>query len=102
MHGLSTLVVLNRRAALDEHRRYHKAILAGKEEENMNVGVTGYKTKKSLKEAVKERAVPCFGTSAFGSLQDGEHVAVGPDVYRKRSWYARVMVKDGAIVKVLS
>lgn len=67
----------------------------------MNVGVRGFRTKKALKEAVKLRPVPCWGTSFFGPLTDGEHVAVGPDVEVKRDWYARVEVKDGHITRVL-
>lgn len=68
----------------------------------MNVGTDRtFKTKKALKEAVAVAPVGCFGTSMFGPLTDGEHVAVGPDVYTKRTWYARVKVQDGRIVKVV-
>lgn len=64
------------------------------------------KTKKALKEAVKERGasnVLVFDTSAFSnrgtipltSLR-GADVIVGPDVMTKRVWYANF--RDGKIV----
>lgn len=57
-------------------------------------------TKKALKEAIKERptAVWLFSTSAFGGwsgfasdLPPGATFnVIGPDPYKKRSWYATV------------
>lgn len=75
----------------------------------MSYGVSGYKTKKALKEAVAEKGaenVGVFGTSMFGNenastvaeLAGTSAVIVGPDVYNKRDWYANVKVKkDGTI-----
>jgi hypothetical protein len=64
----------------------------------MSYGVSGFKTKKSLKDAIAQKGadqVEVFGTSMFGNemattvaeLRDSD-VIVGPDVYSKRSWYA--------------
>lgn len=72
----------------------------------MNVGVERVysKTKKALKEAVQAGKTPaCYSTSMFhDSVPDGRHVAVGPDPYTKRSWFAEVEVKDEQIVRVIS
>lgn len=72
-----------------------------------------FKTKKALREAVAAEGanrVGVFGTSVFGNevantvadlANNPAAVIVGPDVYSKRSWYARVKVKtDGTIVIV--
>lgn len=68
----------------------------------MSYGVEGFPTKASLRRAVLEdpAQVYAFGTSLFGDelsgsvaeiLQKRESILiVGPDVYRKRSWYANV------------
>jgi hypothetical protein len=68
--------------------------------------VRTFKTKKALREAVAEHGadkVEVFGTSLFGNelatyvsdLKPSD-VIVGPDVYRKRSWYANF---DGKRIK---
>lgn len=67
------------------------------------------KTKKALKEAVAANlqsveleATSVFGNEFGGSLAnapDGKYYVVGPDPYRKRSWYAQI-VKQGGSVKV--
>ena len=64
---------------------------------------TNYKTKKALKEAVKLAPVSCHQPGPFGpSVKDGDHTCEGPHYPAPHSWYARVRVKDGQIVKVLS
>lgn len=65
------------------------------------MGVTGYKTKKQLKESVG-KPLRYVETSMFGNeyKPDGENVVVGPDAYNARNWYATVTLKDGIIVKV--
>jgi len=65
------------------------------------MGVYGYKTKKDLKESVGKR-FQYVETSMFGNefKPDGENIVVGPDAYRSRKWYAKVVCKDGVIVKV--
>lgn len=62
------------------------------------------KTKKALKEKVKEGAevtVYSEGILSDGRIPDGRHSLVGPGPY-VRKWYATVEVKNGVIVKVLS
>ena len=72
----------------------------------MSYGVTGFKTKKALRERVAEvgpENVSVFGTSVFGN-ENAQTVAdlkpsdviVGPDVMVKRDWYANF--KNGKVV----
>ena len=64
------------------------------------MGISGFKTKKELKQAVGTR--PDFiETSFFGKEFKGDdvYVVVGPDPY-VRKWYATVTVVDGLIHKV--
>ena len=64
------------------------------------LGISGHKTKKSLKGAVGQ--TPNFiETSIFGAEYkgDGSYCVVGPDPY-VRKWFATVTVKDGVIAKV--
>lgn len=65
-----------------------------------------FATKKALREAIKEgREVYLYSTSAFGGwsgsakeLPEGTtFTVVGPDPERRRSWYASVTRKGGAI-----
>lgn len=60
-----------------------------------------YPTKKALKAAVGQ-PLEYIETSLFGEefKPNGRNTVVGPDPYRKRSWYATVDCKDGIIVKV--
>jgi hypothetical protein len=60
-----------------------------------------YPTKKALKEAVGT-PLRYVETSMFGAeyKPDGEFCVVGPDPYRKRSWYATVTMSGGLIKKV--
>lgn len=60
-----------------------------------------YATKKALKAAVGQ-PLRVIETSLFGSefRPDGDNTVVGPDPYRKRSWYATVTCKGGIITKV--
>lgn len=66
-----------------------------------------FKTKKALKEAVKdanEHAAADFPYAFqpggfFPSQTDGQATIEGPHDYHK--WYARVELKDGDIVKVI-
>lgn len=65
---------------------------------------TNFKTKKALKEAVangKEVTVYQPG-GMFPSQRDGETTVEGPHYPQPHSWYARVRIADGVIVKVLS
>jgi hypothetical protein len=67
------------------------------------LGVYGFKTKKSLKEATgREFADVVVETSLFGPefKGDGTYAVVGPDAYTARNWYANVTVVRGKIAKV--
>jgi len=60
-----------------------------------------YKTKKALREAVAAGPVPCHQPGPFGpDVPDGRHCCEGPHYPEPHRWYATVVVKDGAIVKV--
>jgi len=62
-----------------------------------------FATKKALKAAVSGGAVPCHLPGPFGPfVKDGDHTAEGPHYPEAHKWYARVRVKGGCIVKVLS
>jgi len=64
------------------------------------LGISGHKTKKSLKSAVGH-APRFIETSMFGPefKGDGDYCVVGPDPYI-RKWYATITVKGGMIAKV--
>jgi hypothetical protein len=60
-----------------------------------------YKTKKDLKASVGQ-PLDYIETSMFGAEYDpnGQFAVVGPDPYKKRSWYATVVMVNGLIAKV--
>lgn len=66
----------------------------------MTLAVSGYKTKKSLKEAVGLQ-LNYSETSMFGPeyKSTGEFCVVGPSAY-ERKWFATVKMVDGKIAKV--
>ena len=66
----------------------------------MTLAVSGYKTKKSLKEAVGLQ-LNYSETSMFGPeyKKDGKFCVVGPSAY-ERKWYAEVTMIDGKIAKI--
>ena len=67
------------------------------------------KSKKAFAEAVKAgdavivvNVSDVFEPSFAGAVQsapNGRHIAVGPDPYTNRKWFARVDIRDG-VVKV--
>lgn len=66
-----------------------------------------YKTKKALKEAIKEGliAVRLYQPGPFGGWEinkTGQVGVEGPHYPKPHTWYARVEVEDGRVVKVLS
>lgn len=65
------------------------------------MGISGYKTKKQLKEEGIGKTPSFIETSIFGAEYkgDGQYTIVGPDPYA-RKWFATVTVKDGKIAKV--
>lgn len=62
-----------------------------------------FKTKKALKEAVANGdLVYVFSPGPFPAPTSGETSVEGPHYPKPHSWYARVKVEDGRVVKVLS
>lgn len=62
-----------------------------------------FKTKKALKEAVKNgETVRVFSPGPFPPVTDGEEYVEGPHFPKPHTWYATVQVKDGKVVKVIS
>lgn len=62
-----------------------------------------FKTKKALKEAVaKGERVEVFSPGPFPAKTDGEESVEGPHFPKPHTWYARVKVENGTVVKVLS
>lgn len=64
-----------------------------------------FKTKKALKEAVKEgRRIMCLQPGPFGDgttlTTDGVVFLEGPHYPAPHRWYAKGYLKDGALVKV--
>ncbi len=61
------------------------------------------KTKKELKEMIKKQVVKCHQPGPFGpNVKDGDHCCEGPHYPKPHKWYARVRVKNGYIIKVIS
>jgi len=62
-----------------------------------------FPTKKALKAAVKEgEIVSIYSPGPFPANQDGIEYLEGPHYPKPHSWYAKVRVVEGRIVKVLS
>lgn len=62
--------------------------------------VKNFKTKKDLKSNLP---TPCFQPGVMGpNVPNGEHTCEGPHYPQPHKWYARVLVKDGNIIKVIS
>jgi len=69
----------------------------------MAYAMTNFKTKKALKEAVKNgERVAIFSPGPFPVKQNGIEVLEGPHYPQPHTWYAEVEVKDGIVVKVRS
>ena len=60
-----------------------------------------YKSKKALKEAVKAGVkVTVFAPGLGEPKRDGVEFCEGPHYPQPHTWYAEVVLKDGAVVKV--
>jgi len=60
-----------------------------------------FKTKKALKEAVKnDEKVSVFSPGPFPANTDGIEFIEGPHYPEPHRWYAKVMVKNGFVIKV--
>jgi len=62
-----------------------------------------FTSKKALKEAVKtgQRVTTFQPGGIFPAQTDGEAVIEGPHYPKPHRWYARVLLVDGVITKVL-
>ena len=61
-----------------------------------------FKTKKALREAVANgTTVTVFSPGPFPAPTDGETSIEGPS-FKMHTWYARVRIADGKVIKVLS
>jgi hypothetical protein len=62
---------------------------------------TNYKSKKSLKEAVKSgERVTLFAPGIGAPAENGTEFVEGPHYPEPHRWYAQVTVEDGAVTKV--
>lgn len=62
-----------------------------------------FRTKKQLREAILAgKYVSVFSPGPFPCPQDGTLTVEGPHYPQPHTWYARVAVQAGRIVKVLS
>ena len=62
-----------------------------------------FKSKKALREAVAAGArVEVFSPGPFGCKTDGVEFVEGPHYPKPHTWYAKVQVEGGRVVKVLS
>ena len=62
-----------------------------------------YPTKKALKEAIKDGKTVCtYSPGPFPCPLNGEISVEGPHYPKPHSWYARVKVEGGSVVKVVS
>lgn len=62
-----------------------------------------FKTKKQLKEAIATgHSVYIFSPGPFPVKQNGEESVEGPHFPQPHTWYARVLVEDGQVKKVLA
>lgn len=62
-----------------------------------------YPTKKAFKQAVADgaRPKPYNPSGLFPPKENGEETIEGPHYPKPHSWYARVRVEDGEVVKVI-
>jgi hypothetical protein len=61
-----------------------------------------FRSKKALKEAVAAgQEVVVFSPGPFPCRKDGKTAVEGPS-FQPHSWYARVLVENGRVIKVLS
>jgi hypothetical protein len=61
-----------------------------------------FKTKKQLKEALKAgETVSVFSPGPFPPKTNGREFIEGPHYPKPHTWYAKVEVKEGLVIKVL-
>lgn len=60
-----------------------------------------FKTKKALKDALKEgRTVTLFAPGLGKPVDNGIETVEGPHYPQPHTWYAQVEVKDGKVIRV--
>jgi len=67
----------------------------------MTMGISGFKTKKELKQAVGTK--PDFIETSYFAPEykgDGVYPVVGPNPYTARNWFAQITITNGLISKV--
>lgn len=61
-----------------------------------------FKTKKALKDAVKQgKEVFVFSPGPFPVAKTGRLAVEGPHYPQPHTWYATVQVEDGKVIKVI-
>ena len=62
---------------------------------------TNFKSKKAFKEAVKAGEQVTLFAPGFGTPnQNGTETVCGPHYPKPHTWYAKVTMKDGVVIKV--
>lgn len=62
---------------------------------------TNFKSKKAFKEAVKNgEEVRIFSPGPFPPASNGIEYVEGPHAPEPHKWYAKVVLKDGVVIKV--
>ena len=60
-----------------------------------------FKTKKALKDAIKEgKKIEVFSPGPFPCPKDGHVTLEGPHYPQPHTWYAQAILKDGYVVSV--
>jgi hypothetical protein len=63
---------------------------------------TNFKSKKAFKEAVLAGEQVTLFAPGFGTpVRNGTETVSGPHYPKPHTWYAKVLVKDGIVVKVI-
>jgi hypothetical protein len=70
--------------------------------DNMAYAAGNPKTKKQLREWLETRKVEIYSPGPFPVKQNGVDFVEGPHYPAPHTWYAKVEIKDGLIVKVIS
>jgi len=97
---LSVKITLN--GAEKTEARSEKAGEESKKGNKMYIN-PNFKTKKELKNAIKNnKSVHIFSPGPFPAPTNGVTSIEGPHYPQPHTWYARVEIKDGLVIKVIS
>ncbi len=62
---------------------------------------TNYKTKKALKDALKEgKVIRCHSPGPFPCPENGHITLEGPHYPAAHSWYAQAEIRDGKVIAI--